>query len=87
VRPLSVFISSNLENLGDVARVDVVSRRGAGVTSEDSKVLAGNSKDRTAVIGVSTCVSFIITFRNRCRLTGRKSVPCFQPSLTERRSI
>jgi hypothetical protein len=63
VRPLSVFISPNLEYLGDVARVDVVSRRGAGVASEDGKVLAGNSKDRTAVIGVSTRVSLIITFR------------------------
>jgi hypothetical protein len=37
------FVSSDLEHFWNIAGVDIVSRGGAGVASQDGKILAGNS--------------------------------------------
>ncbi len=45
--------ATNLEDLGCVAGVDVVTGRGTGVACHDSKICTGDRKRRTAIVRIS----------------------------------
>ena len=47
-----LIVTTDLKDLGNHARVDIVSGCGAGVASEDCEVGTGNAQSRTTIVSV-----------------------------------
>jgi hypothetical protein len=47
------IITANLENFGNHAGIDIVSRCGASIASENGKIRAGDAEGGAAIVGVT----------------------------------